>query len=95
MTSNIFSDFFFYRETLSLISKVSNYEVMINYPLFIRFLENCATVCIFARAVRFTWKINHNQIFSLEYSLKYLDRTDELPPKKTKAMKVIDKRLHF
>lgn len=67
-----------------MIPNVSNWEVMINYPLFVKFLENCAAVCVFARIVSFTWKVHHDQSFYLEYSLKYLDRTDYCHPKKTK-----------
>lgn len=59
-----------------MISNVSKYEVMINYPLFIKLFENCVAVCIFAKSVSFTWKVHHDQSFYLEYSLKYPDRID-------------------
>lgn len=43
-----------------MISNVSKYEVMINYPLFIKLFENCVAVCIFAKSVSFTWKVHHD-----------------------------------
>lgn len=47
-----------------MISNVSKYEVMINYPLFIKFFKHCAAVCIFAKSVSFTWNIIMIKVFT-------------------------------